>query len=662
MTEDIELVEKAGTVQTKYATQVTNIPAPTKDPGQRSINLTDLFLTRWTPPWSRPPSLPAYTWRAWVLNQPVAQVCRDTLISYLTGLDWSISARNSDNRQDLDSTVKYYSNLIQNGLNSGVDYSGFLEWICGDLLDIPFGGSCEIGRRYGSPDGRVVWGRLLDGGTMYPTLNKEFPAVQYYQGYTAVPFPYYSIARIYMSPRPEIFREGWGMAPPEKVYFALDLLNRGDKYYANLLLDIPPAGILDLMDMEKSSAESWIASFRDFIGNTTDSWKVPVLYEHNNDIKFIPFGKSPNDIMYDHISMRYAALVASAYGISLNDIGLQTSSRSGETLAGTIRMQKQFRRVGVARLKQKLKYFWEQIIPNNLQWNWVDLDDESNVSMGRARLASITGFNLAVQMGALSPQEVRLQLLEDGLVDVAMADELPPDAKPAEPGGAKPPEHPGALGHGVPPSLGGEGEIRSLITKSNTKEASKVFLNLINKSYPIIYEFLETIGDDNISLYKPMFKSLLFSDGVGINPVLDEIKDKKFIKLKKVSETDIKKMTGKDVKLKELAENLNERLNTGLGGFLAKSVIETLANVMVDIMQKQIDDLNVNEDLYENLFNENENNFDSVSENGENLVDNADTISYDYIVQQVQAQMQKSLPELTSKFIWLELNKILGDK
>ncbi len=75
-----ELIEKAG----QFSTQVTNIPAPTKETGQRSINLTDMFLTRWTPPWSRPPSLPAYTWRAWVLNQPVAQVARDTLIADIT--------------------------------------------------------------------------------------------------------------------------------------------------------------------------------------------------------------------------------------------------------------------------------------------------------------------------------------------------------------------------------------------------------------------------------------------------------------------------------------------------------------------------------------------------------------------------------------------------
>ena len=314
-------------------TQVTNVPMPSKEEGQRSINITDLFITRWTPPWSRPPSLPAYTWRAWVLNQPVAEACREVLISLLLGLDWNISSRDAGQKEDLLPTIKYYVKLLNNGgYYLGTDFSGLLEWVVGDLLDIPFGGSVEIGRKGDAPNGRVVWLRPLDGGTMYPTLNKDFPAVQYYQGYTAVAFPEENIARIYMTPRPEIFREGWGIAPPEKIYFALDMLNRGDKYYANLMLDVPPAGILDLGDMEAQSAKEWVNDFRTFIAGTTDAFRIPVLYEHNNEVKFIPFGKVPNDIMYDHIMLKYAALITAAYGLSLNDIGLQTTARGGETV------------------------------------------------------------------------------------------------------------------------------------------------------------------------------------------------------------------------------------------------------------------------------------------------------------------------------------------
>ena len=39
---------------------------------------------------------------------------------------------------------------------------------------------------------------------------------------------------------------------------ALQMIGRGDVYYANLLLDTPQVGILDLKDMAKDSAEEWV--------------------------------------------------------------------------------------------------------------------------------------------------------------------------------------------------------------------------------------------------------------------------------------------------------------------------------------------------------------------------------------------------------------------
>ena len=123
-----------------------------------------------------------------------------------------------------------------------------------------------------------------------------------------------------MSPRPEIQREGWGMAPPEKIFFSLELLNRGDIYYANLLLDTPEAGILDLADMDGASAQEWIKQFRSLLGGI-DPLKVPVLYEHEGDVKWIPFGRPPTELMFDRVTTKYAALVASGYGISLSEIG-----------------------------------------------------------------------------------------------------------------------------------------------------------------------------------------------------------------------------------------------------------------------------------------------------------------------------------------------------
>lgn len=630
-------------------TSIVNVPMPSKEAGQRSINITDLFITRWTPPWSRPPSLPAYTWRAWVMNQPVAEACRETLISLLTGLDWNISARDAKDKEDLAATARYYTRLLNHGGEYlGTDFSGLMDWVLGDLLDIPFGGAVEIGRKGDDPKGRVVWLRPLDGGTLYPTLNLQFPVVQYYQGYTAVPFPEHAISRLFMTPRPEIFREGWGIAPPEKIYFALDMLNRGDKYYANLLLDVPPAGILDLGDMEQASAETWINSFRTFVANTTDAFRIPVLYEHNNEVKFLPFGKVPNDIMFDHITLKYAALVCAAYGIALNDIGLQTTSRSGETLAGSIRASAQTRRTGIARLKNKVKFFIERILPDNLQFEWIDYDDEHNVAMGRARLASATGLNLLVTAGSLSPEEARMQLLKDGLVDIPIANELPPDAQPMAPAGAAgkgAPKNPGALGHGVPPSMGGEGEIRSFVKKTKTFDSRlDEFIKLaVADLYPIVLRNIYVIPDDEIVLSKSLISESLFDETTNIAPILEQLSVGRPLlsvnqDLFNGKEPDFESVNlFKDEKKRK---DFQDRLKDGINGLLAKSIASNLNDVLFEMAVQDIAETTMQ------------------SEFSEDAVAGSVVFDYNYICEEVKSRVVNSLDKTVYNYVCDTINQM----
>jgi len=629
-------------------TQITNVPMPTKEPDQRSINITDLFITRWTPPWSRPPSLPAYTWRAWVLNQPIATVCKEVLLSMLVGLDWNITTRNAEDKQDMQPTVDYYTKLFNHGgYYLGTDWTGLLEWVCGDLLDIPFGGAAEVGRRDDAPKGRVLWLRPLDGGTLYPTLNKEFPVVQYYQGYQAVAFPQANISRMFMSPRQEIFREGWGIAPPEKIYFALDLLNRGDKYYANLLLDVPPAGILDLGDMEKSSAEAWVNEFRTFIANTTDAFRIPVLYEHNNDVKFMPFGKVPNDIMFDQITLKYAALVCSAYGLQLNDIGLQTTSRSGETLAGAIRGTTQTMRTGFARLKMKVKFFIEHILPEKLQFDWVDYNADLNVAIGRARLATATGLNLMVQAGALTAEEFRAQMMFDGLLDISIPNEPPKDAVPTQPANGKAPEHPGVLGHGTLPSEGGEGEIRSLVlikrSDASDKRLDKLVADLVSVVSPKLVELMSTISDDDLIISRSIVTDGLLSDEVGIIPILSEL-----VKGRSVISVDMKSvrsLMGEVTGIKdEDKKKVEEKLKGNLNNLLSLTVVKNLADVM---WEQQLNDVN---------------NFQmDWDENIEDIVDAEVNPNYDYIMEEVKARTLNNLPATLTMWVESEIHKYIQE-
>lgn len=621
-------------------TSILDVPTPNKEsnPRQRSINISDIFLTRFLPPWSRPPSLPAYTWRAWVMNQPIAMVCRETLIAYMLSLDWSITPRDPADREALTPTIKYYTNLLNHGGNYlSTDWTGLVEWILGDLLDIPFGGAAEIGRKGDNPTGRVMWLRPLDGGTLYPTLNSDYPTVQYYSGYEAVAFPAHAIARTYMSPHQYIWREGWGMAPPEKAYFALDLLNKGDKYYANLLLDIPTAGLLDLGDMEKGAAEDWVGAFKTFMNDTPSAFRIPVLYEHNNPVNFISFGKVPNDIMFDRITLKYAALLSAAYGLGLSDIGLQSTTTSGETLAGSIRQERRTRKIGVARVKAKLIYFINQILPESLQFNVIDYDDELNVAMGRARLASATAMNIWKQMGVFSAQEIRSQAMQDGLVSVNFPDKIPPDAQetpPAKPfGGApgKPNKEPETLGNPKPPSGGGEGEIKSVTYKAKTKAMDAFITNLVTIVAPKIYEQTLSISEDEVYLVKSMVQDSLFSDEdeLGLQEIIKSFANQRLVAFSYDGlEEELRALVGDDtVSVRPYARQLQRMISQDFNEYIGKAVSYVLNNL---------------------IFTS-----DLTDENGD--------IQYDKFVSDVQTEIYRSLPKYIESHIQMAVETVLNE-
>lgn len=493
-------------------------PLPTKETGQRSTNLTQAYLTRFIPAWQRPIGWDTNAWRAWVMNQPVAIICRETLIANLLALDWKITPRDMKYKDELEGTIRYYTKLFERGGNNpemSLDYSSLIEWIAADLLDTAFGGVAEVGRKGDTENGRVVWLKPLDAATMFPTLNKDFPAVQYYNNIDAIPFPQHAISRVYMTPRPYMDRQGWGIAPPEKVFFALSLLSRGDKYYANLLLDIPTAGILDLGDIERSSAEQWVESFKSYMNETETAFKIPVLYEHNNPIQYIPFGKVPNDIMFDRITTKYAAIVASAYGMTLSDIGL-SGMGGGDTLAGTIRSDVKYTKTGFARMKAKIAYFFNQILPDTLEFSFIDYDSETNVAMGRARLASASAFKMFMEMKAFSPQEIRNQGIADGLFSITLPDQLPPESEfpePPVPQGAfgKPTTGTGMkkkvgtatgtnkAGNPKSPRQGGEGEFN---TRSLKPEMVNLAVAKVVEALPIFRDYVLSEGEDNIDIMK----------------------------------------------------------------------------------------------------------------------------------------------------------------
>jgi len=452
----------------------TTAPRVSREKGQRSIDLPE-SLTRILPPWQNPKKfLEADIWRAIVAQQPTATICRETLISSYLSLDWKIEPKDSEQREELKEEIKYYTEFFE--YTGKYYYDEIIEWVGKDLLDIPFGGAAELGRAGDKPDGKVMWIELLDGGTLFPYPNTRWPVgqyVRYTDMTTPIYFPKHAINRVYYSPETYIRMEGWGIAPPQKIYLAIELLNRGDVYYANLLLDTPEAGILDLGDMAKKSAEQWVEGFQAMMGGI-DPMKVPVLYEHNKPVEFIPFGKPPTDLMFDRITAKYASIIAAGYGLSLSDIGIQTTTSGGDTLAGSIRDERKTRKTGQARFKRKMISFFNAMLPDTLYYKIIDQDDELSVALSRSRLANATAASQYIDKRIFTPQEMRLQAIADGLITISVSEEVPEDEFPDEMTETDN-ERTNILGKPVAPSQGGHGEV---VDKSDV--FSKAVYDMVN--------------------------------------------------------------------------------------------------------------------------------------------------------------------------------------
>jgi len=518
---------------------ILNTPLPTRKTGQRSLGQKDLYLTRYITPWARPSEITPEAWRWWVYNEPIAMICRETLIANILAMDWEIVPKESDQLDEQRYVIRHYTKLLENGGEYyGFDWTSLIEWIMTDLQDLPFGGAAEIGRRDDSPTGRVVWVKPLDAATLYPTLNKDYPVVQYYNNYQVVKFPNYAIARTYISPRTEIRYEGWGMAPPEKIYFALNMIYRGDKYYADLLLDIPPVGIMDLGDTSWDSAFQWIESFREMAVGGPSSFKIPVLAEHTTDAKFIPLGKAPNDIMYDRVTLRYAAIVAAGYGMTLSDIGLQATSASGQTLAGSIRDERKTRRTGFARIKKKIQHWVNSFLPETLEFKWIDLEGELNVELGRARLATATASKINIETRQFSPAEMRLQQMADGIITVNLPEKPPSDSEfPNEPGKSE--DRPGLMGYPQSVATGGQGEVKLstvYVDKSGHFDTHlKKFVTDIARDVGQVFtESSKGLSEDEMYLMRSMVDNSLFSeeDALGLVEIIKAMwKGKRWLRL-----------------------------------------------------------------------------------------------------------------------------------
>ena len=415
---------------------------------QRAIHIPT-FLSRILPYYGQPAWLEAQHWRQFVRNQPVAIICRDTLISNMLNLEWDIVPKNpteagSKHRKAID----YYKELFE--YLEG-DFDTYLELMLQDMLDLPFGACAEVGRWDDEEDGPVIWAEHIDSATLFPTGNPEYPVAQRVPDVPGVQvvFPEHAVNRMYLTPRPELRLEGWGMAPPQKIYIAIDMLYKGDQYYWKMLIDTPEAGILDLLDMSQDKAKQWLEGFRDMFRGV-DGFKIPVLYEHENPAQWIPLNRPPLDMMYDKAYLQYAALVAGAYGLKLSDIGLGETAGGEGTLAGVIRGERQTKRSGRAVVRSKSENHFNKMIPEDLKFIWKDSDTEEVTARGKAMLQIGQGLKMVMDSGFIDQEEGRAELVASSTFETY----LDPNKLPEKPAPMMPPGMFGASGTAGQPQFG----------------------------------------------------------------------------------------------------------------------------------------------------------------------------------------------------------------
>jgi len=164
-------------------------------------------------------------------------------------------------------------------------------------------------------------------------------------------------------------------------------------------------------------------------------------------------------MLFDKAIMKYAGICAAGYGLTLSDLGFSATSSGGETLAGGIRQERNTRKTGLAVAKKKNAAFFTRMLPPELKFTFIDLDDELSVALGRARLANATAWGQMIDKKVFTPEEARMQTIADGLITISVPEKVPESEFPELTPSAQ--ERPGMLGKPVSPSTGGYGEVKS---------------------------------------------------------------------------------------------------------------------------------------------------------------------------------------------------------
>lgn len=404
------------------------LPAePAASPPQRAVKVTGNapdperltpapFIWRQQLAPRSPFGISADQWRNIVGRAPVVSLCRRTLILQITATPWKLVG-------DDPKEVEYYTEVLENANEESFDL--LVERVVDDVLTVPFGGAVEPSFYRNDILANLYH---VDGGTLFPTYDEQRPYIQVdpENSNRRVYFNKDTLERLMWAPIPDIRNYGWSRTPCMEVFGAVQSLMRSDVFYDQFLSNTPEAGILDLMDMKKDAAESWVKSWQELMMGI-DPMKVPVLYEHESEAKFLSFSRSPSEIALPEIVKRYAEFVISSFGMSIGDLGLFEHQN---TLAGASRMMQTSKRQGLGSLMRKLLRLINLCLPKEVRFQWDPLDDEDRLRKAQAQKARADVLKILAsppapgEQAIFPPVVIQRQVLQDGLIDVVDEEEL----------------------------------------------------------------------------------------------------------------------------------------------------------------------------------------------------------------------------------------------
>lgn len=388
--------------------------------------------------------LSAEPWRRVLYSSPTVWACVKSLNDQLVALPWHVTTKDKSKRHSKKALIDYYTEEVIGKFN-GENYDTGIMRCNRDVLTIPQGGNAEVVRKIsGQWDGEVDRIENIDGGTLKPTGIYEYPLIQRDPTNATRPpvvFEREQVRRILMNPRPEYNITGYQQSPLEMCYIAIDALGKGDFYYLNLLTDTPSSGILDFADWTKQEAVEWAKSWRELLtGN--DALKIPLVYEHEKPVTWIPFGVPPEQMMLPATLQRYTRLVHACYGLYTQDTGL-TGEEAGGGRETNLERRSWHRYQAPIALWEN---FWNSILPQELIFAYEEINIEETERLARAAVAKANALGIMMRAGALGIKEVRREISETGLIETYINTEELPDDAPM----------PGAFGGGINPVIAGQ--------------------------------------------------------------------------------------------------------------------------------------------------------------------------------------------------------------